>query len=162
MPSLKHVQLTAKCHLSWADVWVPQAGIELPFSRVASVHCISPGVGQHHFTSVLQEKKKHQNFFTIDGRWSLVQIKVVVSRFRTLCLALCPIYCCTCEARSPPWCVFMWVLIPHNLCIKATPNHLECQAAISIRDTWYANTHITAHTWRTFPAAVGDAHSESL
>lgn len=109
-----------------------------------------------------KKKKNHQNFFTIDGRWSLVQIKVVVSRFRTLCLALCPIYCCTCEAGSSPWCVFMWVLIPLNLCIKATPNHLECQAAISIRDTWYANTHITAHTWRTFPAAVGDAHSESL
>lgn len=56
----------------------------------------------------------------------------------------------------------MWVLIPPNLCVKATPNHLEWQAAISIRDTRYANAHITAHTRRTFPTAVGDAHSESL
>lgn len=161
MPSLKHVQLTAKCHLSWADVWVPQAGVELSFSRAASVHCISLGMGQHHFSRVLQEKKS-QDFFTIARRWSLVQIKVMVSRFRALPFALCLIYCCTCEAGSSHWSVFMWLLIPPNLCIKTRPNHLECQAAISIHDTWYANIHITAHTWRTFPAAAGDAHSESL
>lgn len=60
---------------------------------------------------------------------------------------------------DPFSCVF-W--IPRSLCIKAMPKHLECQAAVSTRGTRYANIHITAHTWRTLPAAVEDAHSESL